>query len=232
LNNVNVILAHKLEEGFQRRISELDRRVKVRDVSDLLKKELQWTDQAKISSKEREELYGILRDAEVLLLPRPPRELPSDGPKVSDVLSQSSGLRWIHFVGAGLNHFHEMGIWEIKATVTNASGVAAVPIAEHVLYMMLMFARRAIVNFTNKANKRWEKISSFEVRGKTLGIVGLGQIGQECARLSKALGMRILVTKRSVAQNLDLPYVDKVYPRNDSLCANVNETLPPFEFRV
>ena len=217
MKTVNILLGYKLAEGFQRRIAGLDRRVRVRDVSDLLRKELHWTDQAEISSEEREQLYDLLRDAEVLLLPRPPRKLSPDSPKVSDVLSRSSGLRWIHYVGAGLNHFNEMGIWEIKATVTNSSGVAAVPIAEHVLYIMLMFSRKAMVNFANKANKRWVRIHSSELRGKTLGIVGLGHIGQECARLSKALGMRIIITRRSAAPDLDLPNVDKVYPRNDLL---------------
>jgi D-2-hydroxyacid dehydrogenase (NADP+) len=217
LSTVNVILGHKLEEGFQRRISQLDGRVKVRDVSDLLRKELKWTDQPKISSEEREELYGILRDAEVFLLPRPPRKLPPDAPKVSDILSRSSSLRWVHYVGAGLNYFNEMGIWEIKATVTNSSGVAAAPIAEHVLHMMLMFARKAMANLANKANKHWEKIRSFELRDKTIGIVGLGHIGQECARLAKALGMQIIITKRSAVPDLDVPNVDKVYSPNDLL---------------
>jgi D-2-hydroxyacid dehydrogenase (NADP+) len=217
VKTVNVILAHKLEEVFKRRIAELDRRVKVRDLSDLLRKELRWTDQAKLSGEEREKFYGLLRDAEVLLLPRPPRKLPPDAPKVSDVLSRSSALRWVHYVGAGLNYFNEMGLWELKATVTNSSGVAAVPIAEHVLHIMLIFARKAMVNFTNKANKRWERILSFELRGKTLGIIGLGHIGRECARLSKALGMRVIITRRSAVPNSALPNVDQVYPRKDLL---------------
>jgi D-2-hydroxyacid dehydrogenase (NADP+) len=110
-----------------------------------------------------------------------------------------------------------MGLWELKATVTNSSGVAAVPIAEHVLYMMLNFARKAMVNVVNKANKRWEKIRSFELRGKTLGIVGFGHIGHECARLAKALGMRIITTRRTAAPDSALPTVDKVHPRNDLL---------------
>jgi D-2-hydroxyacid dehydrogenase (NADP+) len=217
LNPVNVILGYKLGEGFQHRISELEGRVKVRDVSDLLKKELRWTDQAEISSEEREQLYNQLRDAEVLLLPRPPRKLPSEAPKVSDILSRSSRLKWIHYVGAGLNYFNELGIWETKAIVTNSSGVAAIPIAEHVLHMMLMFARKAMANFANKANKRWVRMNSFELRGKTLGVVGLGHIGRECAGLAKALGMRIIITKRSAVPDLDLPNVDKVYSKNDLL---------------
>ena len=200
MNTVNVILGHSLEQGFQRRISELDGRVRVRDVSDLLRKELRWADQAEISSAERAQLYDLLREAEVLLLPRPPRKLPPGAPKVSTVLSRSSALGWVHYVGAGLNYFDEMGIWELKATVTNSSGVAAVPIAEHVLYLMLMFARKAMVNAANKANKRWEKIRSFELRGRTLGIMGFGHIGRESARLAKALGMRVVITRRSAVR--------------------------------
>ncbi len=217
MNAVNVILGYKLAEGFRRRIAELDGRVRVWDLSGLLQKELQWTDQPRISGGERAELYGLLHDAEVFILPRPPKKMPSGSPKISDIFSESSGLKWIHYVGAGLNCFDEMGIWETKAIVTNSSGVAAIPISEHVLYMMLVFARKALVNFANKTDKRWVRIKSCELRGKTLGILGFGHIGQETARLAKALGMRVIVTRRSAVPELPTPNVDQVYPLDDLL---------------
>jgi phosphoglycerate dehydrogenase-like enzyme len=212
---VNVVSAYRLEEALRRRIAAVDRRVVVRDISGLFQRELRWAGEGRLSGGERETLYSALKGAEVLLFPRPPKVLPLEAPQAADLLARSPALRWVHYVGAGLNHFNEMGLWQLGATITNSSGVAAVPIAEHVLYLMLMLVRQAAVNLANKAKRRWEKIQSQELRGKTLGVVGLGHIGQEVARLAKALGMQVLATRRSARPGEALPNVDRLYLRQE-----------------
>ena len=56
--------------------------------------------------------------------------------------------------------------------------------------------------------KQWPKLQPIEIEGQTLGIVGLGTVGNELARKAKALGMRVIATKRTVTEKPD--YVDQL----------------------
>lgn len=218
MGTISVLLAVKLEEAFQRQIADVDSRVKVWDVADPVAAELQWTPGVEVSAGERKELESLLQEAEIMVLPRPPMELALPSPKLSELLSRMPNLRWVQFIGTGMERVAEMGLLGQNIIITNASGNGAIPIAEYVLCTMLMFARKAMLCFLNKQKKRWDGYTSFELHGKTLGIVGLGSIGQEVAHRSKAFGMRVLATKRSaVRQELSVMEVDKVYPRHDLL---------------
>ncbi len=218
MDTINVLIAAKLEKTFQRQIASVDRRVRVWDVADLITAKLQWTPGVEVSAEERKELDSLLRDAEILVLPRPPRELPRQSPKLSDLLSWIPNLRWVQYIGLGMDRVAKMGLLENNIIITNARGNTAIPMAEYVLCTILMFARKAPLCFLNKQERRWDRYTSSELKGKTLGIVGLGSIGQEVGRLAKAFGMRVVAIKRSVMrQELSVMGVDKVYPRHDLL---------------
>jgi D-2-hydroxyacid dehydrogenase (NADP+) len=214
VSTVNVLLAQKLDESLQKMICEVDTRVKTFDVSNSLIAELNWIPEVNNSENERNALYKVLYNAEILILPRPPKILPEHGPKLSNLLSQALNLRWIHYVGSGLNYFDEMGLWDLGVIITNSAGFANISISEHILHFMLMFARKSLLCFANKQNKKWERIPLVELHGQTLGVLGLGNIGRETARLAKAFGMQVLAMKRSpVGQGYVDSYVDKFYPR-------------------
>ncbi len=218
MDTINVLIATKLEEVFQRQIADVDRRVKVYDAADLINAELLRTPGVEASAEECKELDSLLRESEVLILTRPPSELPSQSSKLSDLLSRAPNLKWIQYTSAGMDRVAKMGLLESNVTITNASGNSAIPIAEYVLCTMLMFARKALLCFLNKQEKRWDRYTSSELREKTLGIVGLGSIGQEVARRAKAFDMRVVATKRSVVRpELAVMGVDRVYPRHDLL---------------
>jgi len=63
-----------------------------------------------------------------------------------------------------------------------------------------------------KNDKNWERYCVEEIRGKSLGIVGYGDIGQSAARLAKAYGMNIKTLRRNPEKSQDDPFVDDVYP--------------------
>lgn len=82
--------------------------------------------------------------------------------------------------------------------LTNTSGVHAFPISETVFAMMLAFTRKIHINIRNQAAHEWCSEGSLsEVHGKTIGIIGVGSIGEEISRLAKAFGMRVLGCRRS-----------------------------------
>ncbi|MFC2059805.1 D-2-hydroxyacid dehydrogenase [Chloroflexota bacterium] len=215
---INVLIATKLEDTFQRQIADVDRRVKVYDGAGLINAELRRAPQTEVSAKEREELNSLLRDAEVMLMPRVLRELSNQSPKLRDILSRMPKLRWVQYMGVGMERAIEMGLMEGNITVTNASGVRAIPMAEYAIMDMLMLVKKVPLSFLNQQRKHWERLSASDLQGKTAGIIGLGTIGHEVARLAQAFGMRVVATRKSVTRQEDsVMGVDKVYPRKDLL---------------
>ena len=77
------------------------------------------------------------------------------------------------------------------------SGLHATPIGEYVLCAMLMFAKGAPKFVRAQEQHEWVRYMPQELLGKTVGIVGMGHIGEEVARLAKAFGCRVIATRRS-----------------------------------
>ena len=118
-------------------------------------------------------------------------------------LSLAPNLRWVQSMSAGVEQLYDTPLWGSEIAITNASGVHAVQIAEYVLGMLLSYAHHFPEALRLQEEARWlslrEKraLSTRELRGKTLGILGYGAIGREVARLAAAFGMRVLATKRA-----------------------------------
>src|SRR2546423_10835036 len=77
---------------------------------------------------------------------------------------------------------------------------------------MLMFAKNYVWMERDKKAKRWERYCGEELTGKTLAIVGVGRVGQEVARHSKRMDMRVTGMRRSASP---VPDVDKLFDRAD-----------------
>jgi phosphoglycerate dehydrogenase-like enzyme len=67
----------------------------------------------------------------------------------------------------------------------------------------------------NKHERNWDRFPMAELRGKTMGIVGYGDIGRSCAKLAKAFGMRVLALRRRPELSENDEYVDEVLGLND-----------------
>ena len=97
--------------------------------------------------------------------------------------------------------------------VTNASGCNAIPVAEHVLGFMLMLVKQTKRSLANQATNKWERFFPEELAGKTVGIVGLGNIGGEVVRLAKTFRMRVIATRRSATKReTGVEGVEEIYP--------------------
>ncbi|MDI3340114.1 MAG: D-2-hydroxyacid dehydrogenase [Sphaerobacter sp.] len=114
-----------------------------------------------------------------------------------EALAAATALRWVHFPGAGVDSLLTPELRARELVVTNNRGVAAPNIAEHLLAMMLAFARGLPELLRAQVRHEWGRPTRrFELGGQTLGIVGLGEIGEALATRAAALGMRVVGLRR------------------------------------
>jgi len=119
-------------------------------------------------------------------------------------------LRWIQASSSGIGEWVRMlGIVDSPIVVTNAAGIHSVPLAEFVVFAMLYFARSWPRMVAEQRAHHWERCAIETLQGKTLGIVGLGNVGRSVARLAKPFGVRTLGVRRSPGASGDA--VDVMY---------------------
>ena len=111
-------------------------------------------------------------------------------------LLRTSPPAWMQTASTGVDHQIFQHLIDSGAVVTNSPGVHGGPIAEYVFAYILHHAKRVPQHAQRQAERRWSPLDSVELAGQTLGIVGYGGIGEACARLAKAFGMRTVATKR------------------------------------
>ena len=138
---------------------------------------------------------------------------------LDDRFADAPRLRWVHCDHAGLNKSARPWVFERGLLVTSSSGRSAPALAEHAIFFMLLFAYRYPAFLEAQRSHRWGVPGQAELRGligQTVGIVGLGNTGQELATRAKALGMRVLGYRRRAE---DVPGVDRLLAaeRGDSL---------------
>ncbi|NIO11840.1 MAG: D-2-hydroxyacid dehydrogenase, partial [Deltaproteobacteria bacterium] len=110
-------------------------------------------------------------------------------------------LKWIHCTRGGVYSFLTPSVVERSIEVTCSQGIHGTPFSEVALSLMFCLATRLPRCWEAQRSKIWNmEITAGEVFGKTLGIVGLGRIGNELARKAKALGLRVIATKRVVTE--------------------------------
>jgi phosphoglycerate dehydrogenase-like enzyme len=149
----------------------------------------------------------LLAGADVLVVGFPvPRRL----------VGRATSLRWAHHTQAGVSNLTRSDLWTSSVLLTSSRGAVAVTaIAEYVMAGVFYFARGL---HTAAGQERGvipgrDRYNMTTVSGQTIGIVGLGGIGQEVARLARAVGMRVVGTRRSVvAAQTDRYGADLVLP--------------------
>ena len=106
-------------------------------------------------------------------------------------------LQWLHTMSAGTDHPVFAALRGRGVTVTNSAGAAAPSIAQTVLTYLLALSRDLPRSLRDQAQRRWEPGPSVDLHGMRLGIVGLGAIGRETARLAQAFGMEVTGLRRA-----------------------------------
>jgi D-2-hydroxyacid dehydrogenase (NADP+) len=185
--------------------------IRVMDAAALMSAEL------KGDFSQKQKFDSLLAWADVLFgLMAPPR-----------VIARAPGLKWIQVISAGVDRWIETDVWKSKVLLTGVSGIHATPIGEFVMALMLMFAKNAPLAFKMMQTREWLRYPVQTLRGKTVGIVGLGHIGKEVARLSKTLGMSVVATRRTTRSAGKTRDIDLLLPP-----ARMKELLQMSDFVV
>src|ERR1700678_3775606 len=150
----------------------------------------------------------------------------------AELLSHAKKLRVIGRAGVGVDNIDLDAATRQGIAVMNTPGANAVAVAEQTLGMMLAMARHLCRADALMHAGKWEKksLQGTELRGKTLGIAGLGRIGMEVARRARAFGMEIVGHDPFVSiavakeQGIRLTSLDELYAAADYITLHVGLT--------
>jgi glyoxylate/hydroxypyruvate reductase A len=132
------------------------------------------------------------------------------GWRPGNALKRMPKLRWIQAMTAGVESWLESPDLRNDIMLCCARGTHRVSMPENILGAIFHLTKPYMQCALDQRDSRWNKRQSVPLAGKTLGILGLGAIGQELARKAAALEMRVIGTKRRPES---LPNIDKVYPQ-------------------
>jgi D-2-hydroxyacid dehydrogenase (NADP+) len=121
-------------------------------------------------------------------------------------LPQAKGLRWFQNGGAGVNGLISPEVQNSDLIVTNVSGIHARPITEHMFGMLLSVTRALGAAWDGQKKHEWKHLGSQvdSLAGKTLGILGVGAIGEQAAKVGKAFDMKVIGLRRSGKSHPDI----------------------------
>jgi phosphoglycerate dehydrogenase-like enzyme len=123
------------------------------------------------------------------------------------VFLASPHVRWVHSRAAGVDNLLFPELVASQIPLTNGTGVFSSSLGEFALAAMLYFAKDFRRMQRNQEAGRWEQFDVEEISGRTVGIVGYGDIGAAVATRAHAMGMRVLALKRH-APDLADPLID------------------------
>jgi D-2-hydroxyacid dehydrogenase (NADP+) len=196
----------------------------------------EWRPKPVLANSIRERYPGLC----VLHLPNYdtlPLELPDTNIFVgyslrAEQLIHARELKWIHSTAAGVAQLMYPELRQSGITVTNASGIFSVPMAEHTMGLILAMARNFPDSVRYQDESKWSVQDLWgkaqhltEINGSVLLIVGYGSIGRELAGRAKAFDMRVWGLTRSGKG--DATHAEKILP-----VSQLNEALPHADYVV
>ncbi len=201
MDSINVLVISSIGEELLGQISAVSPIINLADSSTI------WNSPASANAERMRsstdiKLDPLLSKADIIFGYRPPVNL----------LARAPRLKWFQTMLAGVDHILTDDFVQSPVILTNTSGIHATPVSEVALEMMLLLAKQAIPCFQMKQEKKWKPFLPALLRSKTVGIVGLGSIGREVARLAKGFGMRVIATRRSARKVTRTRYVDALLP--------------------
>lgn len=195
MKEINLLVTTALNEASWKKIAGVSQRIKITNVAELSQAE------QKGDAAARKQLDELLAEVEIIYGFRLPENVIARAPK----------LKWFQTMSAGVDRFLDEDFKRSPVVMTSVSGIHATTIGEFVMGLMLMFSKQAPLSFQQKQQKLWKSFLAEQLSGKTVGIVGLGHIGREVARLAKVFGMRVGATRRSARKSQNARYVDRLF---------------------
>ena len=130
---------------------------------------------------------------------------------LAPILPHAPKLRWVQALTAGVDGFIALDAFrQSDILLTNVRGIHGIPIAEHVLGMILCRTRGLLTAHDNQRARQWKGLRGLdELYGKTAAIFGLGSVGSVIANRLKAMGMTVYGVKQTMNAE---PDVDRLFP--------------------
>jgi glyoxylate/hydroxypyruvate reductase len=125
------------------------------------------------------------------------------------LLANMPRLRWIQALTAGVEGWISLPDLRPDIALTCARGTHRVQMPENILGALFHLTKPYAQATLDQRERRWTRRISEPLAGKTLGVLGLGEIGRELAKKAEALELHVIGTRRSAEQ---VPHVDLVYP--------------------
>ena len=135
------------------------------------------------------------------------------GAQLARVWDRLERLRWVHSISAGVDHLLFPALVASPVTLTNGRGAFKRALAEFVIAAALHFAKDVPRLQRQQRAHTWELYDMQELHGRTMGIVGYGEIGRAAAALAKAFGMHVLALRRRPERSAGDSLADELVPR-------------------
>jgi D-3-phosphoglycerate dehydrogenase / 2-oxoglutarate reductase len=148
-------------------------------------------------------------------------------------LKACAGLKHIVFLGTGAGSFVDLAAAErLGIQVSTIKGYGDTTVAEHAMGLVFAAARHIATMHQQMRSGGWRPMQGMQLKGKTLGLIGLGGIGREMARLGQGIGLDVIAWNRTVLTDAPVPMValDDLLKRSDvlSLHLGLNESTAKF----
>jgi len=161
------------------------------------------------TGKDLDQLDGSFREGNVIL------NITGNAQILSNIISEMPDLVWLHSLTAGVDHVLCPELIENSIVLTNAKGIYSSSLSEYVMSCCLYFNKDIPRLQSQKVAKQWNRYTIGELRGKTLGILGYGDIGRSCAKLGKAFGLKVVALRKHPEKTCEL--VDRMYGATEIL---------------
>lgn len=140
-----------------------------------------------------------------------------------DILTLAKNLKVVGRAGVGVDNIDLEATKAHSIVVVNAPTATSNAVAEHVIGLMLSLARHIPQANASMKDGKWDKkaFKGFELSGKTLGIIGMGRIGSNLAKLAKAFSMHIVgydpfLSDQAIQENYATPAsIETIYDQSD-----------------
>ena len=173
---------------------------------------------------DRAEFFSRIKDANVVINVRAYSTFDDEA------LAQAPNLKLISVQGVGTDNVDLAAAKRRGVTVTNTPGVNSVSVAELAIGLMIAAVRAIPLSDRRMREGTWQHPPAFELRGKTLGLLGLGAIGSHVARIGAGLGMNVIAWSWSQdparAERLGVELVDRdeLFRRSDVVSVHLKNT--------
>ncbi len=156
-----------------------------------------------------------------------------DGTMDDAFYKSAPNLKLVQLLSAGYDRCDIESARRAGVPICNNGGANSTAVSEHALLLMLAVCRRVVWQHTNVAAGRWrgnnvDDVKLFELKGRTLGIIGFGMIGKKTARLAQAFGMHVqyydiarLTEDRADALGVKFALLDELLRTSDIVSLHV-----------